>query len=119
MAFTKVYTTFNPTLITSPGAGIYELEFGVEPGIEGAGPSPTAGKYHDLRDPVVASPHFQNDERITLLIKIVSGSFKMSVGNDPTLNPLSLALDETITVTVHNRVSNLTFVGTGTFRVSA
>ena len=119
MAFTKVYTVFNPTLITSPGGGIYELEFGVEPGIEGAGPSATAGKYHDFRDPIVPSPQMQNDERITLLVKIVSGSFKMSVANDPTLNPLSLAIDDTITITVHNRVSNLVFVGTGTFRVSA
>ena len=122
MGFPKVYTIYNPTLIVATDAIVHELEFGVEPGIEGAGPTALAGKYHDFRDPVVPSPSGRSDERVTLLIKVVAGTFKMSVGNDPTANPLSLAVGDTITVTVHNRVSNLCFLASGagnSFSVSA
>ena len=120
--FPKIYTAYNPATIVATGAAVTELEFGVEPGIEGAGPSATAGKYHDLRTPLVPSPSGVSDDRVTLLIKIISGSFKMSVGNDPTANALSLVVGDTLTVTIHNRVSNLIFLAGGagnSFLVSA
>jgi len=111
--YPKVYAAYNPTLVVAPDALVHELEFGVEQGIDAGSPTATAGRYYDFRDPVVPSPHFKNDERVTLFIKIVSGTFKMSVANDPTANPLTLVVNDTFTVTVHNRVSNLTFLASG------
>jgi hypothetical protein len=120
--FPKFYSAFNPTLIVAPDALVHQLEFGVDQNIDGPSPDAAGGRNYDFRVPLVPSPSGRSDERITLFIKIISGSFKMSVANDPTANPLTLVVGDTFTVTIHNRVSNLHFLATSggdTFFVSA
>jgi hypothetical protein len=110
--FPKVYTKYNPTLIVTTIVGVQQLEFGADPNIDGASPDALGPKNHDFRVPL-ASPHSQNnDERVILEIEIISGSFKMNVGDDPTGNPLTLIVGDIIRVSVHNRVSNLFFLNT-------
>src|SRR6476660_3502800 len=122
VAIPKVFSAFNPNLIVAPDALVHQLDFGVGQGIDGPSPGVGGGRNYDFRDPLVPSPSGRSDERITLFIKIVSGSFKMSVGNDPTTSPLTLVVGDTFTVTIHNRVANLFFLATGagdSFFVSA
>jgi hypothetical protein len=109
-------------LIVAAGATVQQLEFGVDPTIDGPSPGVGGGRSYDFRVPLVPSPSGRSDERITLFIKIIAGTFKMSVGNDPTANPLTLVVGDTFTVTIHNRVSNLHFLAGGagnSFFVSA
>jgi hypothetical protein len=120
--FPKFYSAFNPTLIVAPDAAVHQLEFGVDQGIDGPSPDAVAGRNYNFKVPLVPSPSGESDERITLFIKIISGSFKMNVGDDPTGNPLTLVVGDTFTVTIHNRVSNLHFLAAGagdSFFVSA
>jgi hypothetical protein len=120
--FPKVYSIFNPTLVVAPDALVHQLEFGTDQGIDGPSPDANGGRNYDFRDPLVPSPSGVSDERITLFVKIVAGSFKMNVGSDPSLNPLSVVAGDTFTVTIHNRVANLHFLaaaGGNSFFVSA
>lgn len=110
MAFPKFYSAFNPNLIVAPDAMVHELEFGVDPNIDGPSPDAAGGRNYDFRVPLVPSPSGRSDERVTLFIKIIAGSFKMSVANDPTASPLTLVVGDTFTVTIHNRVANLFFL---------
>ena len=122
MPFPKVYTQYNPTKIVAVDTSVNQLEFGADPGIDGGSPSATAGRNYDFRDPLVPSPTGKSDERITLLIKILVGSFKMSVGNDPSGNPMDVVAGDVFSVTIHNRVANLHFKASATgdaFSVSA
>jgi hypothetical protein len=108
--FPKIYSVYNPTLVVAPDTLTHQLEFGTDPGIDGPSPDAAGGRNYDFRDPLVPSPTGKSDERITLFIKIIAGSFKMSVGNDPALNPLNVVAGDTFTVTIHNRVANLHFM---------
>lgn len=109
MAFNKIYTQYNPTKIVAVDTNVNQLEFGVDPGIDGPSPSASGGRNYDFRDPIVPSPTGASDERITLFIKILVGTFKMNVGDDPSANPADVTVGDTFTVTVHNRVANLHF----------
>jgi len=120
--FPKVYSKYNPTKIVATDTNVNQLEFGVEPGIDGASPDVNGPKNHDFRVPLVSSPTNFGDERMTLLIKIVLGTFIFNVGDDPTGNPGTFTVGDTFTVSVHNRVSNLHFKATAigdSFSVSA
>lgn len=122
MAFPKIYSKYNPTKIAAIDTQVYQLEFGVDPGIDGPSPDANGGRNYDFRDPLVPSPTGASDERITLFIKILSGSFKMNVGDDPTLNPLDVVAGDAFSVTIHNRVQNLHFLASAagdSFFVSA
>lgn len=107
--FPKVYSKYNPTKIVAPDTNVHQLEFGVDPGIDGPSPDAAGGRNYDFRVPLVSSPTSFGDERITLLIKVLVGTFLFNVGDDPTGNPGSYTVGDTFTVTVHNRASNLHF----------
>lgn len=118
----KIFTIYNPTKIVAVDTLVNELEFGVERSIDGASPSASGPKNHDFRDPLVPSPSGGSDERITLFVKVIAGSFKFNVGADPSSNTLDAVTDDIFTVTIHNRVSNLFFKATtagDSFTVSA
>ena len=118
----KIYTIYNPIKIVAPDTQVNELEFGTDRGIEGPSPDASGGRSYDFRDPLVPSPTGKSDERITLFVKILTGSFKMNVGSDPTSNPADLTAGDTFTVTVQNRVQNLWFLASSagdSFFVSA
>ena len=110
--FPKFYSKYNPTLIVAPDAAVNQLEFGVDPGIDGPSPDVAGGRNYDFRTPVVPTPIFSSDARVTLLIEIITGTFLFNVGDDPTGNPGTFTVGDKLTVSVQNRVSNLHFKAT-------
>ena len=111
----KIFLIYNPTTVVAADTNVNEIQFGAEdlppqPNILSGSPAPMN---HNAKTPII--PVSSLDKRVIAKIKVTVGSIKFAVAQDPTSNPLTVAIvaGEVIELSFHNGVSNIFFKATG------